>query len=112
MLPETNRLKRKKDFDKVFKKGKGLKEDFLLLKAVKNELKNSRFGFVVSRNVSKKATLRNRIKRKLRVAVKTKLPEIKEGIDAILMVTPGFKIKNLRGIEAAVNRLFKKANII
>lgn len=42
MLPEVNRLKKEKDFERVFKKGRGYKEDFLYLKIVKNNLKNEK----------------------------------------------------------------------
>ncbi|GAI32984.1 unnamed protein product, partial [marine sediment metagenome] len=62
MLNKRNRLKKKKDFDKVFKQGQGFKQDFLYLKIRKNNLKSSRFGFVVSKKFSKKAVIRNKIK--------------------------------------------------
>ena len=62
MLSQQNQLKKKKDFEKVFKKGKGFKEDFLVLIFKKNNLNQSRFGFIVSKNFSKKANLRNKIK--------------------------------------------------
>ena len=65
MLKKINRLKKKKDFEKVLRGGKGFKEDFLLFKTIKNNLKTSRFGFIISQKVSKKATVRNKLKRKL-----------------------------------------------
>lgn len=122
MLPKENRLKKKKDFEKVFKKGKAFKEDFLVLKIIKNNLKISRFGFVVSKNFSKKTVLRNTIKRRLRETVRTKLNRIKKGIDGVIMVSPNLKTKTGPGktlepekdfwkIEKTVNKLFKKAEI-
>lgn len=79
MLSGDNRLKKKKDFEYVFKKGKGFKEDFLFVKLVKNNLKITRFGFVVGYKVSKKAVLRNKVKRRLRETVKAELPKIRKG---------------------------------
>ena len=70
MLPKKNRLKNKKDFERVFKQGKGFKEDFLFFKITKNNLKENRFGFIVSLKVSKKAVLRNKVKRRLREIIK------------------------------------------
>jgi len=112
MLPKENRLKKNKDFKKVFKEGKGFKENFLLLKKAKNNLEISRFGFVVSKTFFKKATLRNKIKRKLRESVRIKLNEIEKGIDAVIIVKGGLQTKDFGEIEETINRLFKKAKII
>ena len=92
MLPKENRLKKKKDFEEVFEKGKGYKEDFVYLKIRKNKLKLSRFGFIVSKKFSKKAVVRNKIKRKLRESIRTKLPRIKKGIDGVITIIPGLKV--------------------
>lgn len=112
MLPKTNRLTKKKDLERVFRKGEGVKEGLLILKTVKNNLDNSRFGFVVSRKVSKKANLRNKIKRRLRDLVKGKLKKIKEGRDALLIALPGLERKGFKEIEETINKLFKKAKIM
>lgn len=111
MLPKRNRLKKNKDFENVFKKGQGFKEDFLYLKIKKNNLESSRFGFVVSKKFSQKATVRNKIKRRLRELVKVKLPKIKKGIDGVIIIMPGFKINDFWELEEIINKLFEKANI-
>jgi len=111
MLPKTNRLKKKKDIERVFKNGKGFKEDFLILKTVKNNLKNSRFAFIVSQKVSKKAALRNKIRRRLSELVRLKLKNIKTGIDVVLLSTPGLEEKDFWEIEETINKLFAKAKI-
>ena len=46
MFSKEQRLKKKKDIDWVFKKGKSFKQGFLILKAAKNNLNTSRFGFL------------------------------------------------------------------
>lgn len=114
MLPKNNRLKKEKDIGKVFKEGKKyiLPSGRLYLKIVKNNLKNSRFGFVVSKKVSKKATIRNKIKRRLREAVKGKLTEVKKGIDGAIVVMPGLEEKGFSELEEKINKLFKKAGIL
>ncbi len=112
MLAKRNRLKKQKDFERVFKKGRGAKEDFLYLKVVKNELKSSRFGFVVSKKFSKKAVLRNKTKRRLAELIRIKLPKIKKGIDVVIVVMPEFKTRDFWEIEEIINKLFRKAEII
>lgn len=111
MLPVRNRLKKKKDFDQVFKKGRGFKEDFLTLKAVKNGLPATRFGLVVGLKVAKKASLRNKIKRRLKKTIKGRLPQMREGLDIVLIVGPGWQEKNFAVLPVVLNRLFKKARI-
>ncbi|MFH1656274.1 MAG: ribonuclease P protein component [Candidatus Nealsonbacteria bacterium] len=112
MLSEKNRLKKKTDFEKVFKKGKAYKEDFLFLKFIKNDLEDSRFGFVVSNKVSKKAIVRNKIRRRLKALTKTKLSIIEKGIDSVIIVRPGLEINDFWELEEKINKLFKKAGII
>ena len=73
MLKINNRLKKQKDFENVFKTGKGFKQSSLYLKVQKNDLKSTRFGFIVSKKFSKKAVERNKIKRILREIIKKEL---------------------------------------
>ena len=110
MLPFKCRLKKKKDFENVFKSGKGFKEDSLYFKIKKNNLKNSRFCFVVGKNISKKAVERNKIKRQLREIIKKNLDEIKINADCVLIVMPGAE-SDYNKLEKIVNKLFKKAGL-
>ena len=109
MLLKINRLKKKKDIEKVFKGGEGFKEDFLILKTLKTGLKNSRFAFVVSSKISKKATLRNKIRRRLNNLAGLKIGKIKKGADFILIAVPGLEEKDFWEIDEAINKLFQKA---
>ena len=112
MLAKTNRLKKNKDIERVFKVGRALKEDFLILKTAKNNLDKIRFCFVVSNKISPKATVRNRLKRKLSELVRTKLKTLKSGTDNILIASPGLEIKDFWEIEESLNKLFLKARIL
>ena len=112
MLLRINRLTKKKDIEEVLKKGKGFKEAFLILKTARNKLKISRFGFIVSQKISKKAVIRNKIKRRLREIVKAKLKTIKTGTDNLLIVSPGLETKDFWEIEETIDRLFQSAELI
>ena len=112
MLPKINRLKKQKDFERVYKKGKGYKEDFLFLKIVENGKKLTRFGFVVGKNFSKKAALRNQIKRKLREIIRLKFKKIQKGFDAVLIIKPGFEKKDFWELEEISTKLLSKAKIL
>ncbi len=112
MLAKTNRLVKKKDFDWAFKGGKKLKEDFLIFRFASGKTENTRLGIVVSQKVSKKATVRNKIKRRIRAVVKPLIPEIKKNTDMVLLVLPGLETKDFLEIEKIIKNLFRKAKLI
>ncbi|MBI2123686.1 MAG: ribonuclease P protein component [Candidatus Wildermuthbacteria bacterium] len=111
MLPQAARLRKTKDFKEVFGKGGGTRFGRLFLKARAVKNKNTRFGIVVSKQVAAKATDRNRIKRLLREAVKSCLPDIKEGHDIVLVTLPGFTAANLKEAQTQVIGIIKKSSL-
>ena len=66
MFPKVNRLSSDSDFKRVFKSGRTLENQFFRIKFSKNQKGVNRFGFVVNNKMSKKAVVRNNIKRRLR----------------------------------------------
>lgn len=115
VLPKKYRLTKKKDFEKVFKCGYFFSEKFLSVKVAKNGLSLSRFGFIVSLKVSKKAVTRNKIKRQLREVIKLHLKDAKMGFDIVVMAKPEITGKKYQEIEQALlgtlgkTGLFEKA---
>ena len=73
-----------------------------------NQAKTPRFAFVVSTQVDKRATKRNRIKRLMREAARHLLPQIRGSIDAILIA----RSKDEVGITRSVDELFHKAELL
>ncbi len=112
MLPIQNRLKKKNDFDRVFKKGRSFEGNALSLRLTENDLKVSRFAFVVSLKVAKKAFLRNKIRRRLREAVKANLSKIKTGLDVVFFARPGLATKPPEEITELAERLLKRTELI
>ena len=112
MLDKENRLRKKRDFEAIFKKGRSFKESFLILKIVKNSLEASRFGFIVSQKVSKNAVVRNKIRRRLSEAIRLNLKDIKKGIDAVLIALPSIKSKTYPEIKDMLAIIFKKAGLL
>ncbi len=86
-LPKNNRLKKKRDFEAVFKTGKAVNGTFLFAKFKKSPSNVSRFGFVVSSKVAKKAVVRNRIRRALTATVQSGLLPRRQAYDTVVVVT-------------------------
>ena len=112
MLAKLNRLKRKKDFARIFKKGRGFKEECLFLKVLPSGANQSRFGIIVSQKISKKASERNKIRRRIRAAIFKKLTALEGSFDAVIVAIPGIAKKDFTAIEKMITELFKKARII
>ncbi|PJE57640.1 MAG: ribonuclease P protein component [Candidatus Portnoybacteria bacterium CG10_big_fil_rev_8_21_14_0_10_38_18] len=106
----TKRFK-KADFNNLFEKGKTIAGEPVFLKFRRNNLKNNRFCFVVSLKVSKKSTIRNRIKRQLKNAVRENIKNIKPGLDIAIIAKPGIIGKRYWEIKEEIENLFQKLNL-
>jgi len=72
-----------------------------------------RFAFIVSRKVSTKAVVRNKIRRKVREAIRLEMKNYQPGSDNIFIVLPGkIKKENLADIPGCVEALLRKNKII
>ena len=111
MLPKENRIKKKKDFEVIFKKGKSFKNSFFILKVLNNNLKISRFAFVISQKVSKKATERNKIKRRMSSFLEENFQKIKIGFDFVFIVLLSAKDKSFDQIKESVEDILQKAKV-
>ena len=108
MLKKEFRLRKQKDFENVFDKGVYFSERYLMLKAVKNNLPFSRFGFVVSKKVSKKAVERNKVKRLMSESIRLSQKRIKSGFDIIFVSRAGIVGKDFEEIKESIEKLLKK----
>lgn len=86
MLPKENRLTRKADFERVYRRGRRLRINDLLVSFLPTKNEASRLGFIVSKKISKKATRRNYIKRVLRTAFRGLPAEVNLSYDVIISV--------------------------
>lgn len=106
-LPQPNRLKHWRDFQKVYQKGIRRSGRYLTLRGLPQHTKavnestqetlrsreeglpSTRIGISISQKVSKKAVVRNRIKRQIRASLRQLLPRISPDWQLIVVVRPG-----------------------
>jgi len=113
MLFGKNRLRARKDFSLILKKGKTVHGRFFLLKYLPINLPNSFFGFIVSTRVDKRATKRNFIKRQMRELVRLfVLPKIDKQVKAVLVANPAIVNKKNRYIQEDLLDVFSKHGLI
>lgn len=108
MLPKENRLKKKKDFERAFEKGRNIKGDTIYLKVLKTEEPFSRIGFIVSKKISLKAVERNKIKRRMRDSTKRILSTIENGLDIIVTALPKIKKSEFKDIKEDITKTFER----
>lgn len=108
-LPKAYRLKSRHDFQAVFREGIRRHSSHFTLRALKPSfsskhpldaatktnqgtdtkyLVSSKFGISISTKVSKKAVVRNRIKRQITAALQKLLPKLSPGWRLVIIVKP------------------------
>lgn len=83
-LPKKYRLADKLEIEKVFKKGEIINSIFFLIRFRPNNFFFSRFLVIVSSKISKKAVIRNKIKRRINEIIRLNILENKPGYDLII----------------------------
>lgn len=73
-----------------------------------NNRKESHFGFIVSTKISKKAVVRNRIKRIIAEVVRKRLNEIKRGLDVVFLIKPSAVKISKEDLEKETNEIITK----
>jgi ribonuclease P protein component len=87
-VQRRHRLSRSRDFDAVYRQGRSVSTRYLVLYWFPREEGDPRLGLAVPKDVGT-AVARNRIKRQLREAWRTRLERIPAGRDYVLKVRPG-----------------------
>lgn len=112
MLKKPQRIKKNKEFLNLYKKGSFQRSRLFLLKFIKNNLKNSRFAFVVSLKVSKRAVDRNLIKRRMREIIRILNKDIKEGYDLVFIMNSLSLNVTYKDLQNEVVKSLKKTKLL
>lgn len=108
MLTRTRRIAKEKDFNTILGRGRFVATPFFLLKYTNNDLAYDRYGFVVSKKVSKKATERNKAKRRLRAIAQKNPYTAAHGRDMVFVVKKEIVHAPFNAIQEAALAAFKK----
>jgi ribonuclease P protein component len=129
-LPQQNRLRHWRDFQAVYHKGIRRSGRYLTLRGLpqrpsavatptqgtslpRDEGKPStRLGISISQKVSKKAVVRNRIKRQIRAIVRQLLPRISPGWQLVVVVRPGAQECEYAQFLRELEQLLVEAEVI
>lgn len=111
MFKKENRLTKNKEFDNVWQNGRASFDKSLGVKAIKNNLKINRLGVLVGLKISKKAVERNRIKRRIREAIRLQFEKLKPGFDIVITALPISKEKDFSELKESIHDNFNKLKL-
>jgi len=111
MLPKKRRITKEAEWKKLHKFGKRTHAPEMVMSYLKtNQI--SRFGFIVGAKVSKKASIRNLVKRRLRSVVEKNIANISKNYDIIFIAKKPIAQLSYQEIEKKVLYLLGKNRLI
>jgi ribonuclease P protein component len=111
MLKKPYRLTESSRFAELRHKGKSYAHPLVVLVLLPNEKDVTRFGFTAGKRLGN-AVQRNRAKRRLREAVRRRLPEVIAGIDVMLIARERIRIASFDEVQEAVDVLMRRAGML
>jgi ribonuclease P protein component len=110
MLPKLHRLP-SVEINNLTRYGKRVSSVLGLFLYKKSDAPVSRFAFVVSKKVDKRAVVRNRLKRIVSESVRYLLPAIKQPIDGVFLVRTG-QMEKQKDVEMIITKIFIQEGLI
>jgi ribonuclease P protein component len=104
------RIHENQRFQEVRRRGDCQADRLMVLCQLPNGLPYSRFGFSVSRRIGK-AVVRNRVKRRMREAVRLQMGHISPGWDLVWVARNPIREATYQEIFAASARLLRRASL-
>ena len=108
-MQRRQRLTGSKRFSQIHSGGSSAANRLLVIRYLANASNCSRFGFLVSKRIGN-AAVRNKVKRRLREAVR--LNPVKSGWDAIFIVRRGAGSAKYQDLKDAIDNLLQRANLV
>lgn len=111
MLKRINRLKKRYQFNYVYKSGDHFSGEHMVLYLVSSKTKSIKVGLAVTKKVGK-AVVRNRIRRQLREIIKKQVPSLKQNYNIIVVARDNITSASFETLTNEFSKLIKKANLI
>jgi ribonuclease P protein component len=105
VLKKINRICSRKEFSEIKKKGKLLGSSSFGVLILKKEDKEKKFGFIISKKISKRAVDRNKIKRRMAEVIRKNLEKFEDGTRMIFLTKKEILNKKIIEIENEIKKL-------
>lgn len=105
------RIQENERFQEIRQQGKSYSNEFLVICILPNALPHSRFGFSINARLGG-AVVRNRLKRRLREAMRLRLTMIEPGWDVVVIARRPILCADSHQMDAACARLLRRAHLL
>lgn len=103
-------LRNKKDFDRLYRRGKSLGSKYVVLFYIKNDLTYNRKAFLASKKVGN-SVARNRARRLMKESFRNKGYNIKEGYDILFIARNTINNSKCQDVAKSINQVLKKSGL-
>lgn len=111
MLPRAGRLRNKRDFERVYQQGRRVSvESFTMYVYARGDDAPTRMGFVVGRQFGTPVA-RNRVKRRLRAAVRPLWEHLPHGYDLVCIARPPAATAPMDALREQFQRAFQQGGV-
>ena len=104
-------LKKNRDFQNVYKKGKSYANRYLVMYVLENDTDRNRLGISVSKKVGN-SIVRHRVTRVIREVMRLHWGEIKSGYDIVIVARPSAKDSDYGKFESAIFHLLNLHHLL
>ncbi|MCT4594658.1 MAG: ribonuclease P protein component [Anaeromicrobium sp.] len=110
-MKETLRLRDKKVFGRIYKKGSSLANKYLVLFFMKNDLDVNRVGFIASKKVGK-STVRNRARRLMKESFRKFEIRLEKGHDIVIIARKNIVDVSGNDVDKAMRHALRKSKLL
>ena len=111
MLKQKYRLKKRKEFNYIFRKSKTFSTKLFVLNYVPTKLENFKVGFSVSKKIGK-AVVRNKVKRRMSEAFRSMQNKVSNDYNYIFVARRGIENASYEEIKSSIRYSLEKCNLL
>ena len=104
-------LRRKEDFDRIYRKGRSVGDRYVVVFCLENRLGYNRITFLASKKVGNRVR-RNRARRLMRESMRTTDVKVREGYDFIIIARNTINGKKCADVKKSIEAASKKAGLL
>ena len=106
-MQKRYRLNNSRSFDYIYKRGKSVSDENMVLITMPGKYPSFKVGFVVGKKVGK-SVVRNKVRRRMREAFRTLLNEVEDHSSYIFVARKGAAVADFQGICNSVRGLLAR----